>query len=321
MKEIGGYFGLELGNKDEYHQNALGLNSGRSCFLYILKAQQPTKVYIPSYICNSILEPLVSERVPFEFYNINENFDIEDNIELKENEKLLYVNYFGLKSDYVKSLVGKYNESIIIDNTQNFYEPAINNIDTFYSPRKFFGVSDGGYLYTNKQIEMTIERDSSTAFAMQLLGRLDKNAGDYYELYNKAENRLVNQPIKLMSNITRAILKSVNYEEVMQKRKCNFEYLHSKLKEKNKLNFDIPDLNVNAPMVYPFVSNEPKLKSYLIAQKIYVANYWKEVKERKGCSELEKKLVDQLVPLPIDQRYGAEDMNRVLSVLTEGVYE
>ena len=319
MKEIGGYFGLELSDKGEYHQNGLGLNSGRSCFLYILKAQKPAKVYIPYYICDSILEPLISEQIPFEFYNVNESFDIEKNIELKENEKLLYVNYFGLKSNYVKILSEKYSGRLIVDNTQSFYEFPIDNIDTFYSPRKIFGVSDGGYLYTNKLIDIELKRDISTNFAIQLLGRVDKSARDYYSLHGEAESRLVNQPIKLMSNITRAILKSINYEEVMYKRKCNFEYLHSKLQQKNNLKFE--SFNLNVPMVYPFSSTKLKLKSHLIENHIYVGNYWNEVKEREGSSELEKKLVDQLVPLPIDQRYNVDDMKRILFTLTEGEYE
>lgn len=318
MKEIGGYFELELNEKGEYHKNALGLNSGRSCLLYIIKAQQPTKVYIPYYICNSMLEPLVSEEVPFEFYNIDNNFEIASDLEVREGEKVLYVNYYGLKSKYVEELVKKYNKSLILDNTQNFYEQPIENIDTFYSPRKFFGVSDGGYLYTNKRIEKLFERDESTEFAIQLLGRKDKSAADYYALYHKAESRLVNQPIKLMSKITRAILKSIDYEEAKYKRKCNFEYLHLKLQEKNMLKFDSSCLG--GVMVYPFVQINKKLRSHLIANNIYVASYWDEVKTRR-CCDMEQQLVDQLVPLPIDQRYSSEDMDKILMVLAESKYE
>lgn len=46
MKEIGGYFELELPLSQEYHNNAIKLNSGRNAFKYILKSQNITKVYI-----------------------------------------------------------------------------------------------------------------------------------------------------------------------------------------------------------------------------------------------------------------------------------
>ena len=50
MKEIGGYFELELSSKEEFHRDALKLNSGRNAFKYILKAQSTRKVHIPVFI-------------------------------------------------------------------------------------------------------------------------------------------------------------------------------------------------------------------------------------------------------------------------------
>ena len=46
MKEIGGYLGLELSTKEEYHTCAIKLNSGRNAFRYILEAQNIKKIYI-----------------------------------------------------------------------------------------------------------------------------------------------------------------------------------------------------------------------------------------------------------------------------------
>lgn len=39
MKEIGGYFELELHKGGHYHPDALHLNTGRNCFEYILRAK------------------------------------------------------------------------------------------------------------------------------------------------------------------------------------------------------------------------------------------------------------------------------------------
>ena len=43
--------------------------------------------------------------------------------------------------------------------------------------------------------------------------------------YKKAEQRLINQPIKKMSHLTNKILSSIDYERIKEKRKENFEYL------------------------------------------------------------------------------------------------
>ncbi|MFK2823437.1 hypothetical protein ACH5BK_10715 [Arcobacter sp. YIC-80] len=315
MKEIGGYFELELAKALEYYENLLKLNSGRNAFKYILKAQKTSKVYIPNYICDSVVEPLEELNIKYEFYNIDENFEIIQNIILKQDEKLFYVNYFALKSSYIKNLVKKYSSNLIIDNTQAFFEKPIDNIDTIYSPRKFFGVSDGGYLSTNKFLDKTLEKEKSYTHSIQLLGRIDKNASSFYNDYQKAEQRLINQPIKHMSRLTQKILASVDYEKVQKKRKENFEYLHKELGNINQLKIEN---NIDfVPFVYLLMIEDKSLREKLIKNKIYIAKYWNEVLERKNISSVEKNFVNQIIPLPIDQRYNLEDMNRIIKVIRE----
>lgn len=314
MKEIGGYFELELEEKEEYHKTALKLNSARNCFKYILNAQKVTKVYIPNYICNSVIEPLKELNIEYLFYNINERFEIIDKIVLKENEKLLYVNYYALKSKYIQQLSNKYTSKLIIDNTQAFFDLPGKDTDTIYSPRKFFGVSDGGYLYTNQLINESIETDLSDNYS-QLIGRIEKGASIYYEKYQQAEQRLVNSPIKKMSKLTTKILNSINYENVKRNRKRNFHFLHDELKEFNKLDISIVDIKV--PFVYPFMFDDSKLRDHLIKNKIYVAKYWNEVLQRVSSTDIEKKMVENIIPLPIDQRYDLEDMARIVKCIKE----
>ena len=57
MDVIGGYFSLELPLIEEYHKNAIRLNTGRNCLEYILRVRGYKKVYIPYYTCEVILEP------------------------------------------------------------------------------------------------------------------------------------------------------------------------------------------------------------------------------------------------------------------------
>ncbi len=249
MKEIGGYFELELTKGIEYHSELLKLNSGRNAFKYILKTRNPKKVFIPNFICDSVIEPLDELKINYEFFNIDENFEIIQNVILKENEMIFYVNYFALKSKYIEKLTHKYNNNLIIDNTQAFFEKPIKDIDTIYSPRKFFGVSDGGYLSTNKFLDEDLEQDESCSHSIQLLGRIDKDASSFYADYQKAEQRLINQPTKQMSKLTQNILSSIDYENVMKKRRENFEYLKETLGDDNVLKIDFSSEAV--PFVYP----------------------------------------------------------------------
>jgi len=315
MKEIGGYFGLELAQKQEYHNDLIKLNSARNCLKYILKAKKSQKVYIPNYVCASIIESLEKLNIKYEFYNINDSFEIIRHIELKEHEKLLYVNYFALKSTYIKDLVNKYGNKLIIDNSQAFFEKPLQGIDTIYSPRKFFGVSDGGYLSTDVLLDKELELDEAYNSALHLLGRIDKSASAFYEEYQKAEQRLEGQPVKKMSKLTQKILSSIDYEKVQQRRKENFSYLQEALRDENL--FDVSISFETVPFVYPLNKGEDGdgLRKHLIANKIYVAKYWNEVYERREASDVEKKFVEQIIPLPIDQRYDLDDMKRLVSII------
>lgn len=312
MKEIGGYFELELTNKGGYHNESIKLSSGRNAFKYILKAQNIQKVYIPVFICNSIIEPLEDLNVSYEFYNVDEKLEIVQDVELKSNERLFYVNYFALKSKYIDSLAAKYDEKLIVDNTQAFFEMPIENVDTIYSPRKYFGVSDGGILYTRKHLKEVLETYVSYNSSLQLLGRIDISASDFYENYQKSEARLTNRPVKQMSNLTSKILSSIDYDNVRTIRERNYYYLHSQLKNHNLFKLDI---SISAPFVYPLMTDNEDLRVKLISNKIYVAKYWNEVLGRRDVSDVEKYFVNKIMPLPIDQRYDLNDMKRIVDII------
>ncbi len=146
---IGGYFELELPHFPEIHSEAIALNSGRFCLEYILRCRNYKKVYVPYFTCDSAIEPIVKLGISYEFYHIDKNYRIVEDINLLENEALMYTNYWGLHDDYCWKLVSKYKKQLILDYTQAFFSRPIDGIDTFYSCRKFFGVPDGGYLYTD----------------------------------------------------------------------------------------------------------------------------------------------------------------------------
>ena len=105
-----------------------------------------------------------------------------------------------------------------------------------------------------------------------------------------------------MSNLTKAIMASIDYDKVAEIRRDNFELLHEKLKDLNELNFELD--NESVPMVYPFLIKRDGLKQKLIDNKIFVATYWPMVKDKAPQDSFERYLYDYLLPLPVDQRYN-----------------
>ena len=310
MTSIGGYFSLELPYCEEYHKDALKLNTGRNCLEYILRCRQYSKVYIPYYTCDVILEPFQKLGIPFDFYHINLDLEITDNIQLKKNEALLYTNYYGLKQKYTETLAEKYGQQLIVDNTQAFYAKPIEGIDTFYTCRKFFGVPDGAYLYINTKLEEELEQDVSYERMSFLTKRIDLGAEAGYADFREQSHLLIGQPIKQMSKLTERLMQSINYQLIADQRRKNFKLLHDSLKSSNLYNIHLDEEAV--PMVYPYLTARKGLREFLIQNKIFIATYWSSVLKFNQINLSEQQLVNQLLPLPIDQRYLDEDMNRII---------
>lgn len=315
-RAIGGYFEFELEAGVELHKEALALNSARNCLKYVLTVQNPSKVYLPYYICNSVIDAVKSANVPWEYYTINKNLELPQSLTLGKNELLLYVNYFGLKTTYANKLAEQLERSIIIDNSQAFFAEPSSQAHTIYSPRKFFGVPDGGYLYTDLPPGVDeIPEDTAVDRCYHLLGRIESGSQPCYSNYREAESTHKNRPIRKMSRISKRILASLDYESIALKRERNFLFLHAHLASVNACPIEI-DTSFKGPMIYPLlIEDGSSLKEKLLKEQIYVATYWAEVKTRDGVPPLECSLVDNLVPLPIDQRYTLTDMQRIVTVI------
>ena len=313
MKSIGGYFELELPQGTEYHSQAIALNTGRNALEYILRARGYKKVYLPYYSCEVLLEPFEKLGVEFSFYHINESLEPEQSIALKDDEAILYVNYFGLKQDFVTTLAANYGKQLIVDNTQAFYAKPIEGIDTFYSCRKFFGVPDGAYLYCDALLDEELEQDHSWERMTHLLKRIDVSAEAAYADFREQSEKLKNNPIRKMSNLTHRIMASIDYDGVARRRRQNYQLLDEALGSKNGI--ALP-LSVDAvPMVYPFLTTDQQLRQRLIDHKVYIATYWPNVLDWINTDSTEYTLTTQLLPLPIDQRYGEGDLKRIYELI------
>lgn len=80
---------------------------------------------------------------------------------------------------------------IILDYSQAYFQRTILGIDTIYSCRKYFGVSDGVVLYTDCRINRKFKKDISYNRILPILGRFEKNAEIFYEQY-KLGRELIN---------------------------------------------------------------------------------------------------------------------------------
>lgn len=311
MRPIGGYFEFEFRSGEHYHRDAIMLSTARQCLEYILRSRKYKKIHIPYYTCDVLLESIKKLGIEYDFYHINEALEPIFNKVLEDEEALLYTNYFGLKQNIAISLSKRY-KNLIIDNAQAFFAQPIEHVDTFYSARKFFGVPDGAYLYTNHQLDTTFPIYAPNSNINHLLGRLTSDAELYYKDFQENEQTFSNIDIHRMSILSDRILRSLDYKQIIQTRRNNYILLFYQLNGMNKIKTDISSTN-DVPMAYPFWNAKTNFRQILISHKIFIPQYWKCVlewtKDQKG---IETKLVNELCPIPIDQRYGEQEMNYII---------
>lgn len=305
--------GREYFDSKEY--NVKRLNCGRSAIVLAIRTSKAIRVFLPIYICDSVKNAVQNEGCQIEYYHINEDFfpEVDD---INKDDILIWVNYFGIFGNAViKEIVSRY-ENVIIDNTQAFFCEPNKDAYNIYSCRKFVGVPDGAYLISPTEIIGNFETDVSSDRSSFLLKAWEQGSNSAYTLSKNNEDSFSYSGIRGMSLLTQRILLNVTYETIIEKRIENYRYIHDRLKNFNLLKCDLE--NGVVPMIYPFVYKSDTMREYLIDNKVFVPTWWRSVKN-SNPNDIENGFVDYLYPLPIDQRYTIDDMERIIEIVLMGI--
>lgn len=309
MREIGGYIELDKFTGNMLYDDGVKLNCGRNALEYLIITKGIRKMFVPKFMCNSNDEVLKKHNIEVKYFSIG--LDFKPVIENRTDDEWLYlVNYYGqLSNDYIKSL----GKNVIVDNAQAYFQEPIEGYDTAYACRKFFGVSDGAILFTDGKLD-NLPQDESYNRMGFLLGRFERPANEFYQEYVDNNERFFDEPLKRMSKLTENLLHAIDYAFVKRRRTQNFAYLHEKLYSVNMLNLSLPD----GAFMYPlYIENGFEIRKKLQAKKIYVPTLWPNVFNLCEENELEYDLAKNILPLPVDQRYGIEDMEYIIIRIKE----
>lgn len=321
MNEIGGYFPLETGLYPHQYPGLIALNSARNALVYVIRARKFKDILLPYLNCHVVANAIRKHcpKTVIHFYNLDANL-LPLIADFPGNFPVYYVNYYGLAIKCIKKFKERH---LIVDNAQAFYSQPIHTGDTIYCPRKFFGVSDGGYLKTDKILKEPLKRATSWKNSVHLLKRLDCGASAAYKNFQAAEVALNRKPLMKMSLLTTHILSRIEHDQIIKRRRNNFAQLHRSLGNTNVL-FPLIELAFSSktyvPFCYPYmVENAEFLRNKLIKNSIYIPIYWPELRNSENINDFEKKFVNKILCLPIDQRYCESDMLRVLKCLGSNV--
>lgn len=333
---IGGEFQIavtDILNAENRHlesPDVYSYSSGRAALYQILKYLKQekgvTSVFLPDYLCSSILVPIQKLGLEYSFYPIDEQLELEEKrfVELyRKNAAVLLINYYGLQDlcGQIKAIRSIDEKAIIIeDDVQAYYEfkKPLDEVDfKFTSLRKTFAVPDGGLVKTKHnlpKVESPNMFGQYKAAAALLKSMREGNFNDniYLEMFEKGESLIDDELECGMSLIAEKLYSYVDEERVKVRRLNNAAYLIERL---NQLGIKplLPLIDKHVPLFIPIIlKNRNDVRKAMFKEEIFCPVHWPlegmDLKRGKVMAETELSLI-------VDQRYGRNDMDKILNLL------
>lgn len=315
MQEFGGYIELDRYSLPLLHDGAIALNCARNALAYLIKARKIKRILIPKFLCDSVQKVCEREGVQVKYYSINKDF-LPVDVLLEPDDYLYIVNFYGqISNELLGEFADKY-QRVIVDNVQAYFQAPIPGVDTIYTCRKFFGVADGAFLYTDASLNYELETDESFDRMRFLLGRFERTASEFYSEYVLNNDLFESAPIKKMSKLTDNLLRAIQYEDVKRRRTENFRILHDTFYDVNKLNLTVPE----GAFMYPlYIDGGAELRKKLQKKQIYIPTLWPDVFDVCEPSEIEYDMAANILPIPCDQRYCEESILNLIKIIKENI--
>jgi hypothetical protein len=345
---IGGDFEmprLSLGSVDCASSLTKGLEgiwtaSGRSAFAQILKDLKKygvEHVHLPAYLCDSLLQPVRAVGMQHSFYPVDT--DLIAQVDPPSGAAVLLIHYFGWINPATKQLRSAAGSSftLIEDACQallsgwNAPEEATQRV--FLSPRKFGPTPLSGWCNLGVEPEPPTTGIEAQAWK-SVTARLAKGAyladqdspiddliEDFYlnslkevETYLDANAGQAGVP-----EISLRIMSGLDWDDIAAKRRANWLTLNEALEGKiepltSKLPADVVPLGYVVKL-----ANRDSVRAKLSGQRIFCPVHWPLPLEVGPEFTDAHTLSQSCLTLPIDQRYGPEDMHRLARTLTDAI--
>lgn len=335
---IGGFFALDLRSyrsdldcSDVWslpHDPRHCFANARSALAALVRALQPSRVWIPSYICRSVADAVQAAGTDLAYYRVNQM--LEPDIDFlsdrtKPGEFVLGVDYFGRAPGRAFRDFAKARSDVV------FIEDSVQALDTavdawgdwrLFSPRKLIGVADGGFVVPSAVVATTVDFQSISmpdyALLLAPLQRFEDEDDAFNAVwYASNQTREAEMAIsdRRMSTMSRVLLSGFEPRDAIVGRKANFVILAEALD-------DVAFLNERSPSFCPFgfplrlppvLRNE--VRQALITKDVFPAIHWSDIPSPAADYPACHKLAQELLTLPCDQRYGAAEMTMMAEIV------
>lgn len=319
-KEIGSEFHkmpIESGHGLKCPRSGSLVFSGRTAIESVLEKKPDARsVLVPSYCCDSMIVPFRKAGIDIRYYSVNWIDGLK--IEVDESaDILLWCNYFGYQNE-----MPDFNGCIIEDITHSFLSerPCHERSDFLVaSLRKWEAVYCGGYCSVDIQgndpsAHFVSEKAAAMEMKAEYLQDFDESKKkEFLQLFGESNEWLAaNYSGLSIDSWSKEYLLHVDVEKQRKIRRQNAHVLYEGLK--GKVSFLFPEGDLDCPLFVPILlENRDGVRNNLTRNKIYCPVHWpKPDGAKSNIYEMELSLI-------CDQRYGSDDMERIVSVLSEVV--
>ena len=322
------------------------LSTGRSGLSLVLDTiaqrypKRNRRALLPPFTCHTVIEPFLDAGYEVGYYPVDETLMtstewIEDAARKNHPTVVLFHRYFGFETlpemEGILSIFRSQGIVVIEDRTQCLYSEIPPMQVDFWngSLRKWAGLPDGGFAICREgvlsqhpqQWDVALEQKKVKAsyakYRYLFEGEGEKTA--FLQLYREAE-QLLNEESGLyaISPTALAVQGTLNLAELKRRRRQNYQVLLDRLgscKGIRPLFSVLPDGVV--PLYFPMVvsQNRAGLQKHLAGHDIYAPIIWPRPAVLPSVCSAAETLYQEMLCIPIDQRYGMNDMAWIADVI------
>ena len=302
--------------------------TARHVLAQLLRNAPVGRIWFPAYCCPEMV--LAPDAIDIRFYPVGRSLQ-PDSVwlaeKLQSGDAVLGIDYFGQSPDAAfRALVTARPDIFWIEDCAQALAPDAPWGDwQIFSPRKLFGVADGGVarcLNPKRALPAPPPCPADQHFSeMQALAPLLWRLEDqdemrnetWYAAFKQAEAASATPARDDISALSTRLLRAIDADQVAARRLANARALFDLLPEELWFWQTAP---VAPPLGVPILlPNRDDIATKLAQQGLFCAVHWRNQPAPAAEFSQEHALSDHLLTLPCDQRYTPDDMQHVARLL------
>jgi len=298
-------------------RNWRGFRTGRAALAALLRHRGIRRVWLPAYVCTNLADGSGDSEIAW--YTTGDRLEASTGAfeDVRPGDAVVVIDYFGRSpSEAVRSLAQSRDILWVEDRAQALAPDAEGFGEiVLHSPRKLYGVGDGGILVGDDLPDPAGSGDDDV-FAPNDLRAVDPEGLDpspWFNAFRTREAAFDATPAAISAR-TIGALKSIDPAPEIAARKANWAVLAEALPDLAL--WPMPQADF-APLAFPVIVNDAAaLSAHMAANRVWCARHWAELPSPQGFVA-EHALSRHCLSLPLDGRYNSGDMERVAATIRE----